>query len=356
MKVLFTGGGTLGPVTPLLAIAEVWRAQERDLELTWVGTSDGPEKQLVKDEKLGAKFYSLPKARLTRYPSGEWVALPFQLFAAFSLALRILLIRRPDVIISAGGYTSVPVILAAVLLRIPRIVHQQDVDPLLTNKLVKRFASAMTVSWKETLPFFEKEGAQLIGNPVRTSVTKGTKSAAVDAFGLNKRKPTVLVFGGGTGAGWINEQMEEIGAELKQQANVIHVTGKGKLSRSLKKIGGNYYVTELLTNTFKDAYAAADVVVCRAGLGTITELAALKKAEIMIPLQKSPQESNVRALGSAVVTLTEENTSSDKLLREIERLVKDKERRTRLGDRIHGTIRTDSASAFIALAKQYAQT
>ncbi len=355
MKVLFTGGGTLGPVTPLLAIAEAWKKHEKDLEIVWVGTRNGPEKDLVRSEQFGAEYFSLPKARLPRYPSIEWIALPFRLLLGFIISSFILGLKRPDVVISAGGYTSVPIVIAAALFRIPRIVHQQDVDPLLTNRLVRKFSTKMTVSWKETLPFFEKEQAQLVGNPVRESILNGSVSVARNAFGLRKTKLTVLVFGGGTGATWINDRMEEIAKPLSEKANVIHVTGKGKLSYKLKKMRGDYHAVELLTDTFKDMYAVADVVVCRAGLGTITELSALKKAAIMIPLPKSPQESNIRVLGNAVVALEESSATAEDLLREIESLLDHPARRKTLGDRMHNILRTDSAGTFIDLAKQSIQ-
>jgi UDP-N-acetylglucosamine--N-acetylmuramyl-(pentapeptide) pyrophosphoryl-undecaprenol N-acetylglucosamine transferase len=349
MKILFAGGGTLGPVTPLLAVAERWKQNDEAVEIVWVGTPRGPERHAV--STVTDQFYSLPVARLPRYPSHEWILLPFKLCLAFCKAFYVLAKERPDVIATAGGYTAVPVVILGKLLRMPSWVHQQDVTPLLTNKLLSPFAKWVTISWEMSKVAFPFDRTDVIGNPVRDSVLKGSKKAAMDTFGLNPEKPTVLVFGGGGGARWLNKAMEKIAARIVKNVNIIHIAGKKKITKELKEIEGDYYVTELLTTDMADALAAADVVVCRAGMGTITELAALKKASIIIPLPKSPQLANVHVISDtgAAKILYEDATTPGEIQMEIMNLINDEEARKKMGEKVHGLLPTDVAEKVIDL-------
>jgi UDP-N-acetylglucosamine--N-acetylmuramyl-(pentapeptide) pyrophosphoryl-undecaprenol N-acetylglucosamine transferase len=347
MKILFTGGGTLGPVTPLLAVAQAWRAQDDSVEFVWVGTGHGPERKLVED--AGIEFCRLPVARLTRYPSFEWLTLPFKFAWAFFKAIQIMRSQKPHLVASAGGYTAVPMIIAARLFGVSVWVHQQDVEPILTNRLTAPFASIVTVAWKENLKRFKR--AELVGNPVRKSVLNGDHAAAVSHFNLNKDKPTVLVVGGGSGAKWINETLSEISTKLAEKANVIHLTGRGKMLPSLYDAHEDYYAVEFLTDGMADALAAADVVVSRAGLGMITELSALKKPTIFIPLPHSPQESNARAIEKASVVMHEGETSADQLYDSIVKLLNDQKERARLGNRLGEVLDTDVASKIMTQLK-----
>ena len=337
MKILFTGGGTLGPVTPLLAVARALKSRVDVLQKAWVGTPHGPERELV--QKADFAWRSIPVARLPRHVSVEWLLLPFRLLGAFFSAVTIMRFERPDVVGSAGGYTAVPVILAAKLFGVKVWVHVQDVEPILTNRLTAPFADVVTVAWEENLVDFPS--GVLVGNPVRSSVLKGSKKRAVEAFGLDTSKSTVLVFGGGTGAQWLNEMTRAMAPDLCDEVNVIHVTGRGKQGDELVLDG--YHSYELLVEEMADALMVADVVVCRAGLGTITELAALKKAAVMIPLPNSPQEQNVAAVEGAVVRFDQSDGGVAELRRVIEGILGDKDRRRELGEQLHDRLSTDVA-------------
>ncbi len=337
MKILYTGGGTMGPVTPLLAVHEAMGQIDPSVEAIWVGTPHGPEREVV--EKNGISFFSLPVARLPRRISIELLALPVTFLRALWRAWRIIVREKPNVIASAGGYTAVPIIFIARAMKIPVWVHQQDVVPILTNRLTAPLASRVTVAFERTAGFSSK--AHVIGNPVRPSILKGSAQRSREHFGIKSSKPTVLVFGGGTGAKWLNEMVDEIALSLAARANVIHLTGKGKHQE--KDRHPDHHVRAFLGTEMADALTLADVVVCRAGLGTITELAALSKPAVMIPLPHSPQEANADAVEGACVVMQQHSTSPGELLLQIEKLLDDPALAQELGLKMHGTLRTDIA-------------
>jgi UDP-N-acetylglucosamine--N-acetylmuramyl-(pentapeptide) pyrophosphoryl-undecaprenol N-acetylglucosamine transferase len=347
MKVLFTGGGSMGPVTPLLAVWESWKGIDPDVKAVWVGTPHGPERGVVEDK--GIVFFDLPVARLPRYVSVEWVLLPWKFVRAFVRAFRIVKGQKPDLVASAGGYTAVPVIFAAKILGVKVWVHQQDVRAILTNRLTAPFANVLTVAWERNKKQFGSR-AHVVGNPVRPSVLNGSVHKGHETFGLHENKPTVLFIGGGGGSRWINERVEEMLEDLLEVANVVHVTGHGKIGSSVSKSG--YAVREFLEDEMVDALAVADVVVSRAGLGAITELSALHKASILIPLPHSPQEDNADVVQGACIVMEEYETSSEDLLSQIERLVNDVSLREELGRRMSHVLRTRVADELVELLRR----
>ncbi len=348
MKILFAGGGTLGPVTPLLAVVEAWRKRDPETEFVWVGTKQGPERAFV--EKEGIRFFSITQARLVRAMSGELLWFPIAFLSAFFQAFRILRREKPDVIAAAGGYTSVPLVMIGRWMNIPSWIHQSDVKPILTNQLLAPFATWITVAWEKTRRSFPAAKTRVLGNPVRESVRSGEKARAERAFGCDPKKPTVFIFGGGTGSLWINDAVHEILPELCEAVNVIHVTGKGKLLGAVTKPG--YFVTESMLAEMPDAYAAADVVVSRAGAGAIAELAALKKAAIIIPLPNSPQYENADAIREASVVMDQSMTSSQDLLKQIKHLVGDPMKCLALGRQLSIALETRCAETVVEMLRK----
>lgn len=336
----------MGPVTPLLAVFEAWKHVDPDVQGVWAGTPHGPEGEVV--VKQGMQFYALPVARFPRYLSVEWVLLPFRFVHALLVAVYVLIKERPQLIASAGGYTAVPVILMGRLFGRKVWVHQQDVDVILTNRLTAPFAHELTVAWEKNQKDLGPK-AQLIGNPVRPSVLKGDADKARKMFGIRNKKPMVLVFGGGSGATWINEKVGEIATELSKNANVIHLTGIGK--QGVLEDVKHYHVREFLREEMADVLQLADVVVCRAGTGTIAELAGLAKASIIIPLPNSPQEDNAQMVEGASVVCHQATTTSEQLLNEILKLAKDEELRKELGKKMHAKLRADVADEFVDLLR-----
>ncbi len=355
MKILFAGGGTLGPVTPLLAVAEAWKRTDPSVEFVWVGTPNGPERGAV--EAAGIRFLSLPVARLTRYPSVEWLTLPWNLLRASRGAWEILRRERPNLVASAGGYTGVPLVAMARAQGIPSWLHQSDVRPILSSVLSAPFVSWITVAWESTAKAFPANKTRVVGNPARRSVLAADRDVALARFGLDPSRPTVLVTAGGGGSLWVNRQMETIGAELVRDANVIHLTGIGKLTDALQGFGTNYVVEELLTGGMADALAAADVVVCRAGMGTITELAAWRKPSIVVPLPDSPQEDNARVLAdaSAAMVLRQGATTPQEFLEAVLGLLRDDPRRRALSSAIASILPTDVAETLVARLQSLAK-
>ncbi|MFA5946123.1 MAG: UDP-N-acetylglucosamine--N-acetylmuramyl-(pentapeptide) pyrophosphoryl-undecaprenol N-acetylglucosamine transferase [Patescibacteria group bacterium] len=326
---LFTGGGTLGPVTPLLASAELLREREPDAKIVWIGTPNGPEKSLVESAHFEFISLSAPKFDRTRLWTMPFVLPKFLLSCIRANA--ILQDLEPQAIVSAGAYVSVPMVVVAKTLGIPVIIEQLDVTPGIANRIMTPFASKILVTWEENMKSFPKKKTALIGGTVRRMITLGQASMARERYGLRADAPTILVLGGGTGAAMLNELMLTIGPELAKEANVIHLTGKGKLMMGLSAIGHGYVPLEFLGEGMADAYALADLVVARAGMGTIMELVALRKPTILVPLPYSHQEANayaVQARGGAIVLGA--GSTPQNLLQTIRKLLKDEPARQTL--------------------------
>ncbi len=327
MKVLFAGGGTLGPVTPLLAVVQTWKAQDSHVSFFWAGTSHGPEREVIK--KAGIPFFEITVARLPRYLSLEWLFLPFVFLRALWQSWRLISDVKPDVIGAAGGYTSVPIVFVGWLRGIPSWIHQMDGEPLLSNRLLAPFATRITVTWPDTAHAFPASKTVVLGNPVRTEILEGSLEKAKEIFSLDPSLPTVLILGGGSGSRFINQIMVDVAPWLLERANVIHQVGKGKIMEGLKVLGERYHAVELLTDALPHAFAAADVVICRAGMGTLTELVALQKPTILIPLPDSPQETNAqkaKEAGGAIV-IDQKVLGAFEVKQAIERLLNNRDER-----------------------------
>ncbi|MEK7539872.1 MAG: UDP-N-acetylglucosamine--N-acetylmuramyl-(pentapeptide) pyrophosphoryl-undecaprenol N-acetylglucosamine transferase [Patescibacteria group bacterium] len=342
-KVLFTGGGTLGPVSPLLALVPELRDQ--GVEVEFVGTPDGPERQPV--EQAGLKFYTLQAPRLRRFWSVHNLGIPFSLIRGLGQASRLLGQINPQVIVSAGGFVSVPLVWMGRLRGIPAIIHQQDLRPGLANRLMQHQAKVITVAFESSkIDFPKSKRVEWIGNPVR-DLTPSTHSLHLD-----QQFPTVLIFGGGTGAQALNAL---VGKSLCEQANVIHLTGAGKKGPNFQH--PRYHQFEFLGEDMKEALAVADVVVSRAGLGTISELAALKKVALIIPLPSSHQEDNASWLEAhdAAVVFEQSKLDPDRLTRNVTRLLTDQPLRTKLSKNISKITRPDAAHRLVEIILEQTQ-
>lgn len=332
----------MGPVTPLLALVEVWREKRTDIEFVWVGTPNGPERAFV--ERYQIPFFSLPVARIPRYVSVEWLTFPFQFLFAFIKSLGLIMNERPNLIVSAGGFTSVPVVFAGKCFGVRSWLHQQDVHPILTSLLLAPFVNQISVAFEQSYHDFLPEKTLLLGNPVRPSLLHGSKEEAVKRFSLNPKKPILFVFGGGTGAGWINQAIQESVESLVPDMNIIHVTGRGK-QIAVPPLE-DYHQVEFLYEDLQHVYAAADLVVSRAGMGSITELSALSKPTIFVPLPNSAQELNLDPF-EGCVEVVEQHQTHAVLKQTIVELMKDEQRRHSMGQAFHDRLQTDVARTFI---------
>lgn len=347
--VLFTGGGTLGPVTPLLAVANKMREADPDLFVVWAGTDYGPERELIESE--GITFYTIPVAKLPRYLSLKLLTLPVSYYRALKAAKRILDAYAPKAVISAGGFTAVPVIREAASRNISCIAHQLDYDPILSNRLVVKHCRYVTTSFEyPRAPFGTRAVSYQIPTPVRFSLDDlPTRESACRYFGFESNRPVLLVTGGGTGAIQLNRAIAKIEQALPAELQIIHLMGKGKKFNFITGRSG-YVAYEFLSDQIITALAAADLVVSRAGFGAISELAALKKASILVPLPNSPQVINAAALNDSVIRVNTGQVNWEEILEEeIVNLVNNPERRKELGEALYERIPTDSGDAMANL-------
>jgi len=348
--IVFAGGGTGGPTTPLLAVAEELKEKYLDLRLVFVGTANGPEKKLVED--IGLDFFSIPSAKWRRYFSLRNIidifVFPFAVTRAFLLLNKL----KAKVVVSAGGFVAVPVIWAAKLLGVKVLVHQQDIFPGLANRLSLPFADRITYTFPEAAKDFPK--GTLTGNPVRKSILTGDRVRGVSSFGLHPEKPVILVFGGGTGALQLNKIAEEaVPSLLDKGFQVLHITGTNVTSSGeyLDKISEGYVRRAFLGREMADAYAVADIVVCRAGLGTISELSNLQKVVIIVPMPNSHQEKNAEVLKekSAAVVIEQKYLTAQKLSDEISNLIINKEQQNNFKKNISEIMPHDATSTIASL-------
>lgn len=340
MKILLSGGGTAGSVSPLLAVADEIQKNDKETKFLWIGGKVGPEQEMVATHNI--EFKKICAGKLRRYFSLKNLIDIFRIKIGFLQAFFIILNFKPDVIVSAGSFISVPIVWAGWLLRKKILIHQQDIRPGLANKLMAPFADKITVSFSESLKDYSKEKTILTGNPVRNDIFLGDKKRAVKLFNLEDNLPTVLIVGGGTGAINLNKFVLDGLNELTKFCQVIHITGKGK---HVKVQNNKYHQYDFLKNEFADAIEIADLVVSRAGLGSLTELSALKKPAIIIPLAKSHQEVNAKYFvdKDAVVYFKEEKLSTQKFVSEIKNLLYNKEKLNHLKNNIYKFLKSDAS-------------
>lgn len=334
-RIIFSGGGTAGSVSPLLAIAEeildpplspLKTRGETKYDFLWVGTKTGPEKEMV--SKVGIDFKSISSGKLRRYFSWQNLVDPFRIIAGFFQSIAIILKFKPDLAMSAGGFVSVPLVWAAWLLSVPVLIHQQDVRPGLANKLMAPFADKITVTFEKSLKDYGKK-AVWVGNPVRQSLTDNRQQTTGSRFKFQDDKPVVLVVGGGTGAKFLNQITLDSAEELSQFCNAILIAGKNKSgSNALKAVEplASFKTFEFLNvDEMAEVLNMATVVVSRAGLGLCTELSYLEKPTIFIPIPDSHQEDNAKIFQEkdAAIVLDQNKLDRNDFIENIKKLVTD---------------------------------
>lgn len=318
MKVILSGGGTIGSVSPLLAVYEELKTRQDNVEVLWLGTRNGPEKKLVESYQI--KFKAISAGKLRRYFSFQNFIDPFKIVIGFFQSFFLLKKMKPNVVLSAGGFVSVPTAFAAYLLKIPVMIHQQDIRLGLANKLMIPFAKIITVTFETSLKDFPSNKTTVIGNPVRKDVLSGSKEEAHKFFKLEEGLPVVLIMGGGTGAAYINNLVAKSIKELVSFCQIIHLTG-GKVEKVYSD--PRYKAFDFLTSQMKNALAVSDLVVTRAGLSTLTELSALAKPSFIIPMPDSHQEENANEFfkNNAAAVASQKNLSPQNFVAAIKELL-----------------------------------
>ena len=284
-KIVLTGGGTAGHVTPNIAL--IPELKKAGYEIYYIGSYEGIEKKLI--EKLGIPYYGISSGKLRRYIDLKNISDPFKVLKGFAQARKLLKKIKPDVVFSKGGFVSVPVVVAAKSRKIPCIIHESDMTPGLANKICIPCAVRVCTNFPETLKHLPAEKAVLTGSPIREELFKGDKEKGLKFCGFDNSKPVILIIGGSLGAVAVNNAVRGILPELLKKFQVIHLCGKGKKDDSL--VGTKGYVQyEYISEELPDLMAASDIMISRAGANAICEILALKKPNILIPLSAQEEE------------------------------------------------------------------
>ena len=281
-KIVMTGGGTAGHVTPNIALFP--RLKEIGYDIHYIGSYNGIEKGLIEDQ--GIKYYGISSGKLRRYLDVKNLTDPAKVVKGYFEARKLLKKIKPDIVFSKGGFVAVPVVLAAKNCKIPVIIHESDITPGLANKLAIPSASKVCCNFPETLKHLPEGKAVLTGSPIRKELFSGSREKALNFTGLKGHKPVLLIMGGSTGSKFINETIRRQLPTILQTYDVIHLCGKDHLDPTLNQQNG-YLQYEYISQELPDLLALADMVISRAGANAICELLALKKPNILIPLSAS---------------------------------------------------------------------
>lgn len=326
-KIVMTGGGTAGHVTPNIALMPALK--DAGYEISYIGSYEGIEKGLIEGQNI--PYYGISSGKLRRYFDIKNFSDPFKVVKGYCQSVKLLKKLKPDVVFSKGGFVSVPVILAAKHCKIPSIIHESDITPGLANKLAIPNATKVCCNFPETLQYLPKEKAVLTGSPIRKELLSGdAKKALAFCNFADANKPVILIIGGSTGSRAINTAIRELLPELLKKYNVIHLCGKGNLDDSLQTLSG-YAQFEYINKELSDLFALSTLMISRAGANAICELLALRKPNILIPLSAAASRGD-QILNAASFeksgysyVLEEEKVSNETLLAAINHVMEHKD-------------------------------
>ncbi len=347
MKVLFAGGGTAGHINPALAIAGYIREKEPNAKLLYIGNKGGMEERLV--PAAGFAFKTITISGFQRKLTPKHIVENFKtvgrIFTSSNEAKRLIQEFKPDICIGTGGYVSGPVIRAAIKLGVPSVIHEQNAFPGMTNKMLAKQATKVLLAVEDARQYFETDQCVLTGNPVRQEIIRADKRVSRAKLGLDSR-PVILSFGGSLGARNMNEGMADLLVQSGKTGQFQHIHGYGQYGKWLPdllgkkglnlKLAKNIDVREYI-NDMPDCLAATDLVICRAGAITLSELQAQGKASILIPspnVAENHQYHNAMSLVSqgAALILEEKDATPDKLYSMALSIKNDPALAKRLGD------------------------
>ena len=325
-KIILTGGGTAGHVTPNIALLP--RLKEEGFEILYVGSYDGIERKLI--QKEGIPYRGISSGKLRRYFDLKNFTDPFRVLKGFAEAASIIKEFQPDVVFSKGGYVSVPVVRAAGMKHIPVVIHESDMTPGLANKLSYGAASKICCNFPETFSLLPEDKAVLTGSPIRAELLSGDREKARELTGFTPDKPVLLVIGGSLGSRAVNEAVRRDLPLLLEEFSVLHLCGKGNLDESLMGTK-DYLQFEYVSEELKDYFALADIMVSRAGANSICEILALRKPNVLIPLSakasRGDQILNAQSFekqGYSLV-LEEENMNDQSLMDAVHKVWSEKD-------------------------------
>lgn len=373
MRIVVSGGGTAGHITPILATSAALKSLAKDAQILYIGQAGGMEARIAKNAKI--EFAAIPAGKFRRLHDATLVnkllnpqTLGANLIDSTRLARGVLgsliLLRKfkPDVVFIKGGYVGLPVGLAAHILRIPYIIHESDVSPGLTNRILAKWAKKIAVGFPEKMySDFPKDRLIFVGNPVREEILKGHRLAGISEFSLDDKLPVIMVTGGSQGAAPLNDVVVDSLSELLKFSQVIHLTGEAELGRvefNVSRLDDldhreRYHAFAFMGTEIALALAAADIVVSRAGANTVAELAALKKPTILVPnyLMAGHQVDNAKLLArtGAVRVLDERRINPARLVAEITGILGSEEAQNSLSKAIGELARPNAAKDLASL-------
>lgn len=317
-RIILTGGGTAGHVTPNMAL--VPNLKEAGYDIHYIGSYNGMERKLI--EEIGIPYHGISSGKLRRYFDVKNFSDPFKVLKGYGEASRLIKKLKPDIIFSKGGFVTVPVVLAAKRRKVPVIIHESDITPGLANKLSIPAATKVCCNFPETLSHLPADKAVLSGSPIRKELFSGSKEEGLRICGFDNSKPVLMAMGGSLGAVAINNALRNNLEALLEQFQVIHLCGKGNYDHSLEDKKG-YKQFEYAKKELTHLFAATDLIISRAGANAICELLALKKPNILIPLPAT-QSRGDQLLNAASFeksgysyVLQEEEMTDDTLLKAV---------------------------------------
>ena len=349
-KIVLTGGGTAGHVTPNIALLP--HLKEAGYEVSYLGSYDGIEKRLIGD--FDVPYYGIATGKFRRYFDVKNFTDPFRVIKGFGEAKKYLKEIAPDVVFSKGGFVSVPVVRAAASLGIPCIIHESDMTPGLANKLCIPVATKVCCNFPETYNLLPAGKAELTGSPIREELAIGSKEAGLNLCGFHNKKPVIMVIGGSLGASNVNLYVRKALPALLEKYQVVHLCGKDKLDNLLLNTPG-YKQFEYVKEDLKDLFAMADIVISRAGANAICELLALKKPNLLIPLPASASRgdqilnaNSFKSQGFSMV-LEEDDLTEQSLVEAVDSLF---EQKNTFRKAMEESSLTDSIAKIMSLIKE----
>lgn len=349
-RIILTGGGTAGHVTPNIAL--IPQLRELGYDIQYIGSYNGIEKELI--EPFGIPYHGISSGKLRRYFSMQNFTDPFRVIKGFGEAHSLIKELKPDIIFSKGGFVSVPVVLAGKRCKVPTIIHESDMTPGLANKIAIPSATKVCCNFPETLESLPNQKSVLTGSPIRQELLSGNKIAALDLCSFSADKPVILVIGGSLGSVAVNNAVRLALPALLERFQIVHLCGKDKVDSSLSGLRG-YAQFEYIKNELRDIFSLADIVISRAGANAICELLALRKPNLLIPLSanasRGDQILNARSFerqGFSMV-LEEEELTKESLLEAVQRLY---EHRSTYMDAMRDSRQQDSINTIISLIEE----
>ena len=324
-RIVLTGGGTAGHVTPHMAILPHLLKEGWDVH--YIGTEEGIEHKMMSIP--GVTYHAVKSGKLRRYFDWKNFTDPFRVIAGAFSSARLMGKLKPNVCFSKGGFVSVPVVIGAWLHGVPVICHESDLTPGLANKICAKFAKRIATTFPECAKSLGSK-AEYTGTPMRPELFSGVRERGLKLAGFSGNRPILLMMGGSIGAQRVNEALRGALPRLLETMDVLHLTGKGNLDESLRGLPG-YSQFEFLSDDLPDALACADLVLSRAGSNAIFEFQALKKPMLLVPYPKDASRGDqilnaesFRQRGLCHVLL-QENMTPDTLYDAILALDRDKE-------------------------------